>query len=144
MSKKIFDQKLYDNVGVHGELTIANYFKSMDNITDVCVFPFGKYGVDLKVTYSDGVVLFVECEVRENWSDGDFPYSSLHIPIRKLALKKVFPLVYVVLRKDLKRMMFIVEPFCKEYSIVNNPNKYVKDSEDFIDIPISSLNYTNL
>lgn len=138
MGTKVYDRALHESVGDKGELAIIDFLSKKDLIVDIIRFPFGVYDVDLKIIAASGLVVYADCEVRENWRYGHFPFESVHIPLRKFdMIQNRRPFLYFVIRSDFKEMLVISDRYItKNYTEISN-NKYATD-ETFLSVDIDN------
>jgi len=128
--RKEFSTALHDQYDSYGKAKVKAYFMKAYGV--FLMENDDRYAVDL-IAYKDGKKLgYVEVEVRESWSDNDFPFPTLHIPERKGKL----------LSNDLKTVLVSVNKIgtraflCDGEVILASPiqdrsNRYVQQGEKF-------------
>lgn len=129
---KSFDTNLYDKNDNAKELAIR-YFERIGLST--IVNP-DQYGVDLIVDNK----FFCEVEVKHNWKEDKFPFSTLQIPERKKKFATLDkPVVFMVMSSNRKKAFI-----AKDSDVLNSPlktvsNKYVRNGEKFFQVDVSLL-----
>ena len=97
-----------------------------------------QFAVDLVVTTPDGGTIYVECERRNIWSNGKFPYDTIHIPYRKKKFLELdFPCVYHAWDSNYEYAVSIHSDVIKQSPIVEVPNRAIAAGEYFYDVPIN-------
>jgi len=98
-----------------------------------------KYGPDLLVTDKDGVVRqLVECEIRNSWKSGRFPWSRVQLFSRKEKYLSLYgeKMSVFVCNDVLTHALFITGKQLLDAPQEEVPNKYVPRGEFFRIIPI--------
>ena len=92
-----------------------------------------RFGVDLIVpTFG-----YCEVEVKAGWKHGRFPFSSLHLPYRKLKFIQLDqPTMFIVWNASLSRLIW-VEDWAINLKTVELDNKFMS-REKFFDIPLTA------
>tara|TARA_R110000744_G_scaffold100511_3_gene193871 strand:+ start:95 stop:547 length:453 start_codon:yes stop_codon:yes gene_type:complete len=104
-----------------------------------------KYAVDLIATTPEGKTIYVECERRNIWSNGRFPYSSIHIPYRKKKFLELdFPCVYHAWDSNYEYAISLHSDVIKESPVVEVPNRAIESGEYFYDVPINKTKLIKL
>jgi hypothetical protein len=101
-----------------------------------------KYSVDLMLSRNENSkpFSFIEVEVRSIWKTPTFPFSTVHIPARKLKYitNKTLGLVYAVVSGNYKYILL-----CNaEHVDINNTitlDTTRRNQESFINVPLSSF-----
>ena len=142
---KPFDRKLYDQTDGKAKRKIKKYLRSKNHIVHDSK---EDYKCDVKSISSGGIVTFSEVEIKLSW-EGEWPTSwkDVRIPYRKKKLLDSIEsnLTFYIFRKDCKEMWIIPDYIIKEKGVVVEvPNRYVKEGEQFYSIPVEYINKTKL
>jgi len=141
MSKKEFSNELHDSYDQPAKDAFVAYISANYPNSIVIESPFGKYGVDFKITNQEKKVVYLDTEVRPSWVGSTFPYTTIHLPTRKLKFANA-DTYFLSLNRELTRgLLFKIR---KSDTAVEVSNKYVKSGEEFIDIPLSRCTYIDL
>lgn len=140
IKKKTFQQSLHDENDIPARETVKRFYSHIGY--DLKDNP-DKYGIDL--IDKDGI-LSVEVERRLVWEGGEFPFSDVNFLHRKekFFVKSKSKLTdYAIVSVDLKRVGLIDKATLVAYfdwtAPVENPNRFVHDSEFFYKIPKSKF-----
>jgi hypothetical protein len=141
--RKEFDKELYKtNVPLAraaGKLVVEAYIRTATGGKpfDTLIENPNKYGPDLIGYKGNNVELYVECEVKHNWTGLKFPYLDIQVPERKRkSLQSGLPAVVVVLSHDLTQAAII-----QGNDVLSSPtqgvaNKYIDSGQErFFKVP---------
>ena len=136
MTTKTFNQQLHDSVDPQSREVIINYMKSRS-------FPFhsnpNKFGLDLISDFKDkdGKLIGLELEHREIWDREIYPYTSIHIPARKLKFLGTDQVHYIVIACQFTRIGLCLGHTLKYYLGICTevPNSAVHHNEYFLHVP---------
>ena len=142
---KPFDRKLYDQTDDKAKRKIIKYLHSKNHIIHTYK---EDYKCDVKSISGRGIVTFSEVEIKLSW-EGEWPTSwrDVRIPYRKKKLLDEIEsdLTFYIFRKDCKEMWIIPDYIIKEKgSVVEVPNRYVREGEQFYSIPVESIKKVKL
>lgn len=131
---KKFDRELYEENDTQFRHKVVDYLKAEGFNVHSNEDP---YGIDLIIE------LGVEIERRPSWRGPEFPYDTVHIPLRK---KKFFLHngSYMILNKEADRALSIDVQDIIKNPLVEVPNKYLPEGELFYNIPIEQFTWLNL
>lgn len=130
------------NYGTDAEIIlIKNIQKQATNfLKEIVLYPFGKYGVDLKLIFADGWFCYADVERRANWTTNDFPFDTINIPYRKKELLlNHLPLIYFILRGDCRKCLIINGVDILNSDIVENDNKFSTSKEKFFSVSVDKI-----
>lgn len=131
---KKFDTHLYQQ-NDDAKLVAIEYFTSIGK--RAIVNP-DDYGIDLIV---DGD-FYCEVEVKHNWKGDTFPFDTLQIPLRKMKFTNLDKRSYfMVMNSDRTRAIVIKAEDLLDSRIVNVPNKYLEQGEQFFQVPKSKFRF---
>ena len=142
---KPFDKVLYDQTDGKAKRKIKKYLHSKDHIVQDSK---EYYKCDVKSISGRGIITFSEVEIKLSW-EGEWPTSwrDVRIPYRKKKLLDEIEsdLTFYIFRKDCKEMWIIPDYIIKEKgSVVEVPNRYVREGEQFYSIPVESIKKVKL
>lgn len=101
------------------------------------------YGIDLIGTHrSSGIKYGFEVEVKHNWKESTFPFSSVHFPERKLKFAKGRT-YFVMLNSKRTHALIVKGHIVANSPIVSKTTKYTA-SEKFIEIDASKCTICSL
>jgi hypothetical protein len=139
-SSKKFDQSLHDENDGPAKDAVMAYIKRAWKLDPR---EGGRYGVDIDVYERGALIAHVEVEKRSHWV-GDFPFSTVNIPVRK---RKFFlldlPTLLFSVKADLTQALYTKGDIILDSQVINNPNKYM-DKEQFFSVPIRYWKLVNL
>lgn len=138
--RKQFDNKLYDKYDKLARIAFTKWVDKrkgiLGDIMEVVDHPYGQYGVDLAVRWSDGTIILFDVEVRPIWKRGEFPFDTIHLPERKKKFTKYnYPVFFIAFRQDYEAFVIINGDSLGE--LVHVPNKFVGEGEYFFDVDIN-------
>ena len=142
MVNKLFDARLHYENDFITRQKIMIYFnnlgKKLTNNPDI-------YGIDL-LEYDNGVVVAgYEIERRDNWEDGEFPFSTVHIPLRKIKFVcNSYATYSITVNKKLTKALMINLWDVISDKPVEVRNCYVSDGEEFLNIELSRFEVIDL
>lgn len=103
------------------------------------------YGVDLIVYLNPTKKIYVECERRNIWSNGKFPYDTIHIPYRKKKFVELdYPCIYHAWDSNYEYAVSIHSNVIKDSPVVEVPNRAIAAGEYFYDIPMNKTKIIKL
>lgn len=130
-------------------MTYENRFDDRESRSVVKKFLMGKgmkvhdnpdqYGIDLIGIGTGGVYGF-ELEHRQYWDRDDFPFDTIHVPIRKAKFKGG-NVLYVVLNKKLTKAIIFPTYLMKRIVKVDTPREH---QEEFYDVDREHCNIYDL
>lgn len=142
IKSKKFEQSLHDENDIPARDTVKKLYS---HIGYVLLDNPDKYGIDLIDTSG---ILSVEVERRLVWDKKDFPFPEVNFLQRKekfFIKSKTMLTDYAIVSVSLKRVGLIDKNTLMELiefsNPVENPNKYVSDSEYFFKIPKSKFTW---
>lgn len=138
--RKQFSNKLYEKYDKLARIAFTDWVNSRKGVSDITMevidHPYGRYGVDLAVKWSDGTVILFDVEVRPVWKVGKFPWATIHLPERKKKFTKYnYPVFFIAFRQDYKAFVIISGESLGW--LVHVPNKFVGEGEYFFDVDIN-------
>jgi hypothetical protein len=134
--RKRFSNKLYEKYDQLAKIAFKEWVQSKADV-DVTYDPYGKYGIDIAVKYPSGTVILFDVEVRPRWTDGEFPYETIHLPERKKKFTN-YPhhVFFIAFRQDYKAFV-VIDGMDLENKVVV-PNRFVGSGESFFDVDINN------
>lgn len=104
-----------------------------------------QYAVDLIVYTATGDTIYVECEHRSIWSDGKFPFKTVHIPYRKRKFFELdFPCIYHAWDTNFEYAISLHSDVIKKSPVVEVSNRAIAAGEYFYDVPINKTKIIKL
>lgn len=105
-------------------------------------------GVDLILLDPDSeeIVGYVEVEVKNNWNNKAFQYSTLQLPERKGKYIDQYGnmIRYMVYSKDLTQAFIISSVVLKRSPLVEVSNKFVRKGEYFYQVPVAKCQLVSM
>lgn len=137
MSKsKVFEQSLHDENDIPAREAVKRLYA---HIGYTLIDNPNKFGIDL---IDDSGILSVEVERRLVWNKEEFPFSDINFLQRKekfFVKSKTQLTEYAIVSLNLKKVGVIDKDTLMDYIEwavpVENPNRFVNDSEYFYKIP---------
>lgn len=105
-----------------------------------------EYGPDLVCTsylFETKDLGYVECEIKYNWQSGVFPFETLQIPARKSKFLDKQIVFFVINAERSKAAVVLGKDVASSPTQVVS-NKYVKDGEEFFQIPVDKVIFVDL
>lgn len=101
-----------------------------------------QYGIDVQALRMGKQYVF-EVEVKHNWDDDGFPFSSVHFPLRKNKFAAEDNAWFVMLNRSRTQILLVSGKTFREGKIVKKRTKYT-DDEEFVEIPLSRCIFRDL
>jgi hypothetical protein len=136
-----FSNKLYEKYDKLARIAFTKWIKAKESFVqgtvEVIDHPYGQYGVDLALQWSDGAKILIDVEVRPRWRAGRFPFDTIHLPERKKKFTKYnYPVFFIAFRQDYDAFVIIGGDDLGE--LVHVPNRFVGDGEYFFDVDLNN------
>lgn len=139
--RKKFDPTLHAKYDRIAKDAVQAFFRYIYPGCKIVEEPCGEYGIDFIIDLR-GKVYFIDVEVRPEWKGNIFPFSTIHLPERKLKFNYLGNNVaFISVNNELTRGL-LFKP--EEHPLVVVKNKYVHNGEQFVDIPIEECRYIPL
>lgn len=116
--------------GKAAETAVQNWL--INNGYDVTELPHGKFKWDCKAV-SDTEEALVEVERRNSWTHGQFPFPTVHVPLRRY--KSGDSWLFIV-RRDLNASLVAFFRYFLSSRVLEIANKCVAAGEQFFDMPV--------
>ena len=130
MVKKPFDPNAYKKYDQPARKVTKKYFKKFN--IDLIDNP-NKYCADL-IKEGD---YYVECEIRNGWKEGKFPWQVVNLPERKEKFLKLdMPIIFFIWNKTLTSAITVKGETVAACGKEIVPNRLVRYGEKFFRIPI--------
>jgi len=142
--RKPFNRTLYNNNDkiarkIGKAIAKVMGYKAIDNED--------KYGIDLLLSYINTPefslgVMGMECEIKQHWQDGKFPFDTIQIPERK-SKWAVVGNFFMVANGPLTQGLILGGSVVGRSPLKEVPNKYVPKGEKFFQVSVAAaLFYT--
>lgn len=146
--RKPFDAELHKSYDLMAKKAVLCHLVENCGLDQSYINP-DKYGPDLVSVRNDKMVAYCEVEVKLGWGDTPFPFSTLHIPARKIRPRRslhgsMVRVVYFVLNSDLTRMVVFEPTLSDPLDMQEVPNKLMPHGEYFAIVPLCRLKEVRL
>ena len=138
MKTKPFSQDLY-NTNDDAKQLIIDHLKSLG--FEAYVNP-DDYGIDIIYHDNPSSQKYCEVEVKHNWKGSRFPFSTVHLPGRKLKFANESSL-FAMLNHERTHVMIIPGSLVSKSKIVVKDTIYTK-AEEFIEVDITDCKIVKL
>lgn len=131
---KPFDNSLYQlNDKKAKDLAIQHLSKKLKDVRE----NEDKFGPDIYGTTKEGIRVYLEVEIKQNWDRFDFPFDTLNIPSRKGKYLPLYKnLIFLVISRNLKRGIFVRSSDLRKEYLKEVENRYIPSGEKFFQIPV--------
>ena len=143
MSKvtKKFDKSLHNKFDSQAREKLRTLLKNTDY--EVVNNP-DPYGVDCFLLKNKNKVVNIELEVKRVWKAA-FNYPTVQFPLRKTKFCKLDkPTIFLMFNHDLSSYLTVSGDVLLSSKVKEVPNKYVKSSEYFYQVPVDKIVFNNI